>query len=248
MRYIHSAAHPDIKQIVRLHSAKERKRLQLCIIEGIRAITTALDGGLILEGLYCTEELLPSAHPLASETLITCISIPALHKISTATTPSGLLGVFQIPSQPPSNALTSGLVLADVADPGNMGTLIRTAAACGVRSVVVIEGTDPWSPKVLQASAGTCATLSLFQWSWSDLIEAKGDLLLYGLVVEGGGHPRSIDAARALLVVGNEARGIPNAWLETCDATITLPMPGNTESLNAAVAGSIALYLTFVLP
>ncbi len=243
---LNSPHQATLKAIVRLHEAKERKRLQLCIIEGTRAIRTALEGGLILEKLYCTEEQIPEAHTLAADGMISCIGMNAMAKITTATTPSGLLGIFQIPPNPSANKLTPGLVLAQIADPGNMGTLIRTAAACGVKSVVVIGGVDPWSPKVVQASMGTSALVQLFQWNWADLVKAKKKLRLYGLVVEGGKKPHSIDAANALLVVGNEARGIPESWLAECDSTVTLPMTGNTESLNAAVAGSIALYLTFV--
>lgn len=248
MLYIHSTQHPTIKSIVRLHDSKERKRKRLCIIEGTRALQTALEGGLILDRLYCVEKQLLEAYALTSPELITHVSEAAMEKMSTATTPSGLLGAFRIPHLLPFDSLTPGLVLAQISDPGNMGTLIRTAAACNIRSVVVIEGTDPWSPKVLQASAGACALVQIFQWSWSDLMEAKKELQLYGLVVEGGENPSAIDPERALLVVGNEARGIPPSWLTLCDSKITLPMPGNTESLNAAIAGSIALYYTFVKP
>lgn len=246
MHFIRSTSNPVIKEIVRLHDAKERKRTHRCIIEGIRAITTALQGGLSLKELYCTEEQIVEAQNIAPDTIISCISTAAMSKISTATSPSGLLGIFQIPAQPSFQKLTPGLVLAQIADPGNMGTLIRTAAACGIHSIVIIEGVDPWSPKVVQASAGTVASVQLFQWSWEELLRAKKTCKLYGLVVTGGQHPKTIDPHNALLVVGNEARGIPSSWLKDCDASITIPMPGQTESLNAAIAGSIALYLTFV--
>ncbi|MBA3751347.1 RNA methyltransferase [Candidatus Dependentiae bacterium] len=247
MLILHSTAHATVKSVVRLHDSKERKARKLCIVEGVRTLTSVLEGGLILEALYCTEEQTNQAHALVSPQFITLVSDQVMQKMSSSVSPSGLLGVFRIPKSPPHEELSSGLVLAQIADPGNMGTLIRTAAACGVRSVVVIEGTDPWSPKVIQASAGTCATLQIFQWDWETLITVKKDLQLYALVVEGGTSPTLIDPSHALLVVGNEAHGIPSLWLKQCDSVITLPMPGKTESLNAAVAGSLALYFTFVL-
>ena len=78
------------------------------------------------------------------------------------------------------------------------------------------------------------------------MIISKQDLLLYALIVKGGKPPDTIDSKKALLVVGHEAHGIPPAWVAQCDHSVTLPMPGNTESLNAAVAGSIAAYITFI--
>jgi TrmH family RNA methyltransferase len=126
-----------------------------------------------------------------------------------------------------------------------MGTLIRSAIAMGIKSVVIVEGTDPWSPKVIQASAGTIIQANVFQIGWDQLIKNKKNLKLCALVVKGGKKPNQIDFKDILLVVGNEANGIPDNWLSKCEEKMTLPMPGNTESLNAAIAGSIALYLAF---
>lgn len=242
---ITSAQNPEIKHVVKLHARKYRYVYNHCIIEGIRAIETALSGGMQLITLFTTKEYLTQALSLVPEQSIVLVSEPLMQKISTASTASGLLGVFAIPQ--PKQPLTAGLVLAQISDPGNMGTLIRTAAACSVKSVVVVEGVDPWSPKVLQASVGTIALVSLFQLDWQTLLENKHNLKLYALVVKDGVSINTISATNSLLVVGNEAHGIPVAWQETCDQLVSLPMPGGTESLNAAVAGSLALYITHVL-
>jgi RNA methyltransferase, TrmH family len=124
-----------------------------------------------------------------------------------------------------------------------MGTLIRSCAAMNYKTVVCIKGTDPWSPKVVQASAGTIGMVNIFQVTWDELIQNKQNLNLCALVVSGGNKPQDIDLSNTLLVVGSEAHGIPDEWLGQCEQKLTLPMPGKTESLNAAVAGSIALYL-----
>ncbi len=242
---ISSLDNPLIKQVVRLHEAKERKLTQLCLVEGVRTIETALTG-LMLQTIYCTDAQIEEARRLTDERSIICVTDSVMRKISTATTPSGMLAVCKIPPQPPFSTLSRGLVCAQISDPGNMGTLIRTAAACGISSVVIVEGVDPWSPKVTRASAGTIAQVSVFQCDWSTLIAEKRKLKLYALVVEGGNQIEKVENDNALLVVGNEARGIPDEWLKSCDEQITLTMPGGTESLNAAIAGSIALYLTFV--
>ena len=238
MIIITSATNPRIKEVVKLHTAKGRSDANKCIIEGKRALST----NLTLDTLFCTEEHLDYAKTITNKIIMVPDSL--MQKISTLKSPSGLLGIFRIPENPPSHLLTPGLVLVNITDPGNMGTLIRTAAACNLQSVVIIEGCDPWSPKVLQSSAG--ASLNLFEWSWEELHTHKKDLQLIALVVTGGEDPSHIDPSRALILVGNEAHGIPQDWLEQCNKQITLPMPGGTESLNAAVAGSIALYLTFI--
>ena len=169
-----------------------------------------------------------------------------MKKMSTVATPSGFLGLFEIPAPPAPQQLTAGLVLAQISDPGNMGTLIRTAIACGVTSIVIVEGVDPWSAKVIQSSAGTISWIHVFEFDWQTLIDHKKDLQLCALVVSEGIMPTELNPTKSLLVVGNEAHGIPSQWQQHCDQLVTLPMPGKTESLNAAIAGSIALYWTFV--
>jgi TrmH family RNA methyltransferase len=171
-----------------------------------------------------------------------------MNKITQASTPSGILAVFPIPPQPSPEQLDSGIVLAQISDPGNMGTLIRTCAAMGKNSVVVIDGADVWNPKVVQASAGTLALVTVFNWSWDELIKHKKQIPLYALVVNGGVNLQSPIAGQSLLVIGSEAHGLPEQWIQQSDERITLSMPGGTESLNAGVAGSIAMYIGFTPP
>jgi TrmH family RNA methyltransferase len=241
---ITSPTNPLIKSVVRLHKASEREETGLCIIEGEKTIKTALTS-MTLEKLFCVAESYKSAEEIIDKARILLVSPEILKKMSASTTPSGMLGIFRIPSEPSADKLGPGVVLAQIQDPGNMGTLMRTASACGIKTVVIIEGADPWSSKVIQASAGTIALVQIFRWSWKDLMRFKKNLQLYALVVKGGEHPSKVDATHALLVVGNEARGIESSWLQDCEHTITLPMESSVESLNAAVAGSLALYLTF---
>jgi TrmH family RNA methyltransferase len=246
MKEITSVFNPEIKNIVRLHDAGERAKQNLFIVEGKRALKTALER-LQLKQLYITQDHRADIHELCDNNHVTLVSDTVMKKISTSTHASGMLAVCTIPAQPELDILTNGLVLAQITDPGNMGTLIRTAVACGVKSVVIIEGTDPWSPKVVQASAGTIAHVNIFKLTWHTLRIHKKHLALYGLVVHNGLDIQTITNKNHLLVIGNEAHGLPLAWQQDCDALYTLPMPGKTESLNAAIAGSIALYITTVL-
>jgi RNA methyltransferase, TrmH family len=243
IKQITSATNPLIKHVVQLHSAKYRKTHQEFIAEGFRTIATLVENSSLLITLLVVEEYLYDAQQIAPDEHIIIVPTGVMDKISTANSPSGFLAVFKIPAQPMLNTMSAGVVLAQIADPGNMGTLIRTAAAMGKTTVVCIETVDPYNPKVVQASAGALGAVCLFNISWAELLKAKKSIPLYALVASKGKRPDEVNLKNALIVIGNEGAGIPEVWIEQCDEKITLPMPGNFESLNAAVAGSIALYL-----
>ncbi len=245
MKFITSRTNALIKHIAQLQHKKYRLEHGEFIAEGERTCSTLIASGHTPLAVITTERMLPVAQKIGKEELITVVPEFVMEKMSSSESPSGLLCQFTIPLAPPPSALTAGIVLARITDPGNMGTLMRTAAALHIPSVVIIEGTDPWSPKVIQASAGTIGMVSLFQWSWQELLSYKRHYTLAALAVTGGKNPAKISLTNMLFVVGSEAHGIPHDWITQCDTTITLPMPGNTESLNAAVAGSIALYLAY---
>lgn len=252
IKQITSSQNPEIKAITKLHSPKGRKAQGLFIAEGKRTLKTFADAQWKPLSIYATEDAYHDAVgifdtqsiSLFDDKKITLVSNEVMEKISSAKTPSGMLAVFHIPEQLELNQLSSGVALTRIADPGNMGTLIRSAAAFGKKTVVAIEGCDPWSPKTVQASAGTIAFVNIFQISWDELVKNKRDLSLVALIVQNGKQPSELNLENALLVVGSEAHGIPDKWIKQCDEKMTLPMPGKTESLNAAIAGSIALYAT----
>jgi TrmH family RNA methyltransferase len=135
-------------------------------------------------------------------------------------------------------------VLWEIADPGNCGTLIRTAAALGW-NVASIGGVDPWSPKVLRAGAGGHFATRLSRLDDEPLaaLRAAG-LTPIATVVEGGVSPDSIESTDPVaLIIGNEANGLSREVVAACDDVVSLAMPGGSESLNASVAGSIAMYV-----
>ena len=238
-----SLTNDHVKHVVQLHSSKYRTKLQEFIAEGFRTIATIIKAGNKPITLFVTEEFLYDAKQLVNEKLIIIVAPDVMNKMSTSMSPSGFLAIFPIPAQPSFDTLGAGIILAKVTDPGNMGTLIRTAAAMNKKTVVCIETVDPWNPKVVQATAGAISLVSIFCINWHDLLLNKKNIPLCALVATDGKNPSTIDMHNALIVVGNESHGIPQDWIDQCDEKITLPMPGNFESLNAAVAGAIALYL-----
>jgi len=247
MKQIKSRQNPEIKSTYALRKSEERKKQKAFIAEGERACITLIQSQAQPRALYVTEKNLGRISPYVDEKDIRLVTSPVMEKVSQATTPSGILGVFEMPLAPSIDKLNAGIVLTNISDPGNMGTLIRTCAAMDAQSIVIVGGTDPWSFKVVQATAGYIVNTHLFQWSWNELTAntKKKGLLLAALVPSGGKKSDVLKKEETLLVVGGEAHGIPEGWLADCNEFITLTMPGKIESLNVAVAGSIALYLLF---
>ncbi|RTL07222.1 RNA methyltransferase [Candidatus Dependentiae bacterium] len=244
--YISSVHNQLIKHVALLKNApKYRKEQKLFLAEGLRVVETVLQNRLPLVHFFTTELQLEKALALTNQhqKIIVC-SDAVIKKISSSTTPAGFIGVFAQPAPSLADFKYPGIVLAQIADPGNMGTLIRSAAAFNAKTVVVVEGVDPWSCKVVQASAGAISMVQIFQLPWQQLVEMckQKNIQLNALVIDGTQPLQNASSTNQLLVVGNEARGLCNEWQKDCALKTTIAMPGNTESLNVAVAGSIALY------
>lgn len=244
--YISSVHNPLVKGTVLLKQAKYRKKAGRFLAEGLRTLETIFQSNLSLVNLFATELHLRQALALTNEhqKIVLC-SDHVIEKISSSITPVGLVGVFAQPAPTIADFKAPGIVLAQIADPGNMGTLIRSAAAFNAKTVVLVEGVDPWSAKVIQSSVGTVGMVTVIECSWHELVKVCQEraVLLNALVVDGAdilfSQPQQLSQ---LLVVGNEAHGLPKEWQKDCQLKTTIAMPGKVESLNVAVAGSIALY------
>src|SRR2546430_2268355 len=144
MKSLSSITNPEIKAVIALHEAKGRKKQDRYIAEGIRVITTIIEAGQKPLTIYVTEPMIEQTKKLGTLKNITLVSMALMKKMSTASTASGMLAVFEIPHAPQPEELSGGLVLAQISDPGNMGTLIRTCAAMAIKSLVIVEGVDPY--------------------------------------------------------------------------------------------------------
>lgn len=209
------------------------------LVEGQRAVGDCLAAGWQPRHLLVREDAtVPGGWPSVER-----VSARVAERLSQAASASGYLAVFPEPVPPALDTASGGLALAGVGDPGNLGTLLRSAAAFGVRQVVLAGGADPWSHKAIQAATGALTRLAVHVLPEDGGPEPLAGGRLCALVVAGGRPPAELPPASRWLVVGSEAHGLPAAWRMACREFCTLPMPGGTESLNAAVAGSIALYL-----
>jgi TrmH family RNA methyltransferase len=234
---ITSAHNPRLRLVRRLQSRAQRERLGLFVCEGEDLVAAALDAGLEpAEALVDAErpalaERLPQAGPVEPSVLASASQLAH---------PPRVLAVFRtadLPRLEPAAAPAVGLALWRVADPGNVGTLVRCADALGPAFVCLSRGcADPLGHRALRASAG-----ALFRVPLGRFDAAPGPWL--ALVPHGA--PPLWEAElpeRATLVVGAEREGLPPEVVERCEAVATIPQAPQAESLNAAVAGAIALY------
>jgi TrmH family RNA methyltransferase len=226
-----------------------------CVLEGPDLVSAALDGGVEFEALYVDVDAVDSP-PVAAlveratDTGVRVFTLApgVLEKVAQATTPQPLLAAVRFSVTPVTSLETPGLtlVLHDVRDPGNAGTIVRSADAAGASAVVFTgQSVDPYNPKTLRATAGSVFHLPVAVASLEETIahfEARG-AATYATVVRGGISPRDANLSGAcVVVVGNEASGLSRADAERCQVAISIPMVGRSESLNAGVAASLVAY------
>jgi TrmH family RNA methyltransferase len=237
----------------RLKTRKGRRREALVLVEGVRAVTAALDGGARLrlgvvsdrlEGRPGGRELKARLGDLGVE--VRHVSDSELAALSDTETPQGVLLVAE-ERDVPLGAFVPGrwLVLDGVQDPGNAGTLVRAAVAFGLDGVVALDGTvDLWSPKAVRASAGLGFRIPIGRSSSRALLEICREAGVALLVADpAGADVGGVDLSGPVaLVMGNEGAGACPELVRAAEAIVAVPMHGPAESLNVGVAGSVLLY------
>ncbi|MFB6241091.1 MAG: TrmH family RNA methyltransferase, partial [Gemmatimonadota bacterium] len=175
-----------------------------------------------------------------------------LEEFADTVTPQGVLAAARIPAREPEELPDGGLLVLDaVQDPGNLGTLLRTAEAMGLAGVISLPGTvDPWNPKALRAAAGSTFRVPVFDADWEEARDRlrERDVEVWaadplGEPVYGGGAAPE----RLALVLGNEGSGVSRAVLEDAHRRVRVPTAGSVESLNVAVAGALLVDRIFGL-
>lgn len=241
MNYISSVQNEQVKHVVNLQNKSYRIEHKQFVAEGTRACAQLFEKYEPVT-IYMTETYYKTHEFAHLETIIIGVAQHVMDKMSTTKNPSGICAIFTIPAEQPLPQNGPGLVLVDVSDPGNLGTLIRTAAAMNIKEIILVGGVDPYNAKVIQSTAGCMTSINLYQTTFQEIIAQK-TLQLCALVVQHGTAPDKIDLKNKFLVVGNEAHGLAPEHVQACQQAMTIPMPGHAESLNAAIAGAIGLYL-----
>ncbi len=258
MNYITSSNNPLVKEVKLLKFRKHREDRGLFFIEGTRFVEEAVKEKTRIQKLFISDELYESgaAEGLLSDRYNIGYEIYILAKklfkeISDTENPQGILAVIESDYFPIGRLLSgeiSFLVLLDsIQDPGNMGTIIRTADAAGVQGIIASKGcVDPYNPKVLRATMGSvfhipvCLSADLAQTALT--LKARG-FKIYASHPEGSADYFDIPSwTNSAVVIGNEANGISDDVARCADLLVKIPMAGRAESLNASVAGALLMY------
>jgi len=241
----------DIKQLSRLSTKKGRNEYGLYLIEGLRIIRSALRAQAPINRIFVTARFEESVDYQSISNLFNKILKPeiidekTMKQITQTVTPSGILAVCSLPkiTELPSAIASNWLYLDKIADPGNLGTLLRSAAWFGTTQVALSPHcADPFNPKVMRGGMG--AHFSLQMVTNCDLRQFKSsDHLLIGADHRGMSIVDFNNNAKDwVLVIGSEAHGISKENSNHIEYSLSIPANGSGNSLNAAVAGSIMLY------
>lgn len=237
---ITSLQHPLVKHIVKLRQDRQyRHAQQSFIMEGIKPILE-IPKGWIKNLVY-----LPSLSPLAVEAEEEwIINEPILKKISGMVSSEGIIAEVRMPSWAALNTCQHVLALDGINDPGNMGTILRTALALGWQGAFILPTCcDPFNEKAIRAARGAHFKFPLAFGKTEDLKAQAAKNGWTCVVADLDGQPpeQMAPLPKCLLVLGNEAHGASPEVLDFC-SKVTIPMPGSMESLNVAVAGGILMY------
>jgi RNA methyltransferase, TrmH family len=241
---ITSRRNQRLRELKRLQERKHRRERGLFVAEGEDLVAEALLHGAVPEAVFSVAGAgLPFSLPVGVEHIEA--SAEALSAVSSLGSGSRVIGVFAIPPPAPLvPASAAAVYLHDVADPGNVGTVLRAAHAFAADAVVLNERTaDPYGPKAVRASMGAVFAVPVIR---AGLGEAKSALAgrAVALVPNAGVPLRRLDLGSPLLfVLGAERAGLPDPVVASCDKTAHVPLaPGGAESLNVAMTATLCLY------
>lgn len=251
MKHVTSASNPDYKRLMKLaQSARERRKAGLCVLDGVHLVQSyrthvgAPQQVVVAESARANCEISNIINAL-DNALVLELSDALFRPLSGVATPAGIAAIVRTPL-PASVPLRPGpcVLLEDVQDPGNLGSVLRSTAAAGVREVYLSRGcAQCWSPRVLRAGMGAHFMLDLFE---------NADLVAFARRYPGRVYAASGTANRTVhetdltglvaLAFGNEGAGISAELAAAAGNSIAIPMPGPTESLNVAAAAAVCLF------
>ena len=241
---ISSPRNPRLNEVRSLRRRRERRASGLTTIEGPFLLQEAVAGGASIREVFALPgDADAEAVAAASGAALTMVTAEALPRIASTMNPRGPVAVIEIPTMPDIAAVDS-VLLWDVADPGNAGTIVRTAAAFGFQVLATSESVDLWSPKVVRSGVGGHFRTPVVQG-----VDSLDSVIRAGLnpfaTAADGVYVDKVDLSDPeplVFIIGNEAHGVPPS-VTNRTTTLALEMPGGTESLNAAVTGAVFMYL-----
>ena len=251
MKIIQSRNNPFLKELIKLSgSARQRGKASQTLLDGAHLLAAYLDGGtrplhILLRSAALHDAEVEALLERAADVPVTQLDDKLFAELSELKTPTGILALIDLP-QPAGTIADShfALLLEDIQDPGNLGSILRSAAAAGCDAVFLSQGcADAWSPKVLRAAMGGHFVLDIYEQQ--DLPKVAGafpgTLLATSLQAECSLYECDL-CGNVAFMIGNEGAGLSAGLLDMATRKITIPMPGKIESLNVAAATAICLF------
>ena len=238
MEVITSLDNKRIKNLAKLLNKKYRDETGMFLVEGEHLVIEAKRAGSLMEVIKCED------YEMDFDVTTTIVTYDVIKKLSNTLNPQKVIGVCKkLDNKDIGNKV---LILEDIQDPGNLGTIIRSSVAFGVDTIVVSTNTvDMYNDKVLRSSEGMIFHIDIVKMDVNECIDklhAEG-YEIYGTKVDGGTDLREITVGdKYAVVMGNEGAGVSEITLDKCDKYIYIPMNNECESLNVGVATSIILY------
>ena len=239
-----------------LRRRKARERNGLFVVEGVRAVEELARAPLAITGALASTELVATPRGAAlRESLaargveIVTVTVAEFGSAAETDSPQGILAIATTPTRTLDDFTTTDpariLVLDAVQDPGNVGTIVRTAAGLGATATVALPGTvDLWNAKVVRSAMGAHFLHPALHCTWDELrlFLERSSLPLWGADARGAPASRASAPSRLALAVGNEGAGLSESVQRRVERLVSLPLATGVESLNVAVAASLLLY------
>ncbi len=246
---ITSSQNPKLKLVRSLmRHPKERREANAFVVEGVRLVEEAVNAGWIFQFALYSDGLSERGKNLLDRLIANRIEVDdvagdLLQKLSDTETPQGILAVLECTQVPITNNLNFVLIPDQIRDPGNLGTLLRSAAATGVGAIFLPpETTDAFAPKVLRAGMGAHFRMPIHSMSWEEIKSQTKDMDIYIADMDGTSCWETDLRKPLALVIGGEAEGASDEAHRLATQKISIPMAENVESLNAGVAGSVLMF------
>ena len=248
---VSSRTNARVKQLRAAFQGHARLSGGMVAIEGDHLLEEALRSGMVLKTVFVSERReVPKLVPCGVEVLRLTADVFA--SVVETQSPQGVAALLVPPVWMLDDVLDGDqapliLIAAALQDPGNLGTLIRSAEAFGAAGVLTTPGTvSAWNQKALRASAGSVFRMPVVAAAAEIAgLKERGLRLIAAMGAKGSGAVEAQDmdlTSASAVMIGNEGSGLPEEWMAMCDARVTIPCPGAVESLNAAIAGSLLLY------
>lgn len=239
---ISSRDNPRIKEAVNLASSKKaRIELNKFVGEGFTLLEEAISAG-ILETVFCLQGL-EDKIPAGCTAEVFSVTAAVMDKLSSVNAPPGTVFICRMPEC--IDPVLPAVAVENLSDPGNMGTVIRTAEAFGFKTVITVGNcTEVYSPKVVRSAMGSLFRMNIVQMSAGELrtwADASDAVLLAAALTDKAEDIRNVDFNRAIPVIGNEAHGLTEEMIDLCHKQVIIPISG-IQSLNAAVAASVFMW------